>query len=81
MRRRRSDFGDADWLDWKGLVQWDMLKLGDLLKCRYLLEHVMSDKGLLLLLRRMMMKRKMIWQLLLLLGFLELDNGCWDWMS
>ncbi len=75
MRRHRSDFVGADWLDRKGGLKRDILKLGDLLKCRYwlLLEHVMSDKRLLLM-RRMMRKRKMKWLVLLLLGFLELDH-------
>ncbi len=75
MKCHRSDLGDADWLDWKVVLKRVMLKFGDLLKCRYwlLLEHVMSNKGLLLM-RRMMRKRKMIQLLLLLLGFLELDH-------
>ncbi len=31
MQCHRLDLGDADWLDWKGVVKRDMLKLGGLL--------------------------------------------------
>ncbi len=71
MRRHRPYFGDADWLDWKGLVERDLMILGDL-KCRlkslWLKLDVMRDKGLLM--------RMMIWLLLLLLllCFMEHDD-------
>ncbi len=84
MRPHWPDFSDADWhdcLDWIGLVEQDLLILGDL-KCRLkslwlkslrLKLDVMRDKGLLK--RRMRrMNRMKIWLLLLLLHFLEHDD-------